>query len=499
MSTVEIIRVILIFSIIVMFVAGMMSRKISTIIALPSMGILVAIIATMGLPELESGFFGLFSPVIDETTGEVLGNATGILGQVFVNGSKAMISSITVAIAGGAFAVLIKKSGLAEGIVKNAAELSGEKPFFVAMTFFVISIIIFTVPMGLGGVILVGSIMLPILMTAGYSGTVSAAILLIGMSTGGCMNVGNWQVYTDIVSGEGVSSEEAYRMTVAIATIGFFVSTILGTIFIYFQSRKLTVRNWGNKEGKNWWIDEDGKVNINPLAYLAPIIPVAIVLGCTIAGVSFPAEIAIIIGMVWLVIFAKMRKPGQQFTKAFVEGTQSVSGAIVLLIGLGIMLNGFKYATVTPLMESAMAPILGIFASPFGMVFGFTLLTPLVLYRGPLNTWGIGAALMPVFIAAGFPPQAYLAAIYSFGIFQGYGDPTNSQNIWASDFSQVEPFTITRSTILLGYSTSFFVLLFSVIIFQFEFNSTILTSTIETIFENKSLLIEKLGGVISYV
>lgn len=36
---------------------------------------------------------------------------------------------------------------------------------------------------------------------------------------------------------------------------------------------------------------------------------------------------------------------------------------------------------------------------------------------------------MPVFIAAGFPPQAYLAAIYSFGIFQGYGDPTNSQNI----------------------------------------------------------------------
>lgn len=81
-----------------------------------------------------------------------------------------------------------------------------------------------------------------------------------------------------------------------------------------------------------------------------------------------------------------MRKPGQQFTKAFVEGTQAVSGAIVLLIGLGIMLNGFKYATVTPLMEEAMSPILGIFASPFGMVFGFTLLTPLVLYRGPLNT-----------------------------------------------------------------------------------------------------------------
>ncbi len=495
MDTIEIIRVILIFATIIIFVAGMMSRKISTIIALPCMGLLVAVIATMGLQGLESGFFGLFSPVLDEA-GEQLGNASGILDQVFVAGSKAMISSITVAIAGGAFAVLIKKSGLAEGIVKNAAELSGEKPFVIGMTFFVISIIIFTVPMGLGGVILVGSIMLPILMTAGFSGTASAAILLVGMSTGGCMNVGNWQVYTDIVSGEGVSAEDAYAMTVAIATIGFAVSVVLGTIFIWFQSRKLSVRNWGNANGNTWWVKEDGTPNINPLAYLSPIIPVAIVLGCTIAGVSFPAEIAIIIGMVWLVIFAKMRKPGQQFTKAFVEGTQSVAGAIVLLIGLGIMLNGFKYATVTPLMEGAMAPILGIFASPFGMVFGFTLLTPLVLYRGPLNTWGIGAALMPVFIAAGFPPQAYLAAIYSFGIFQGYGDPTNSQNIWAADFAQVEAFTITKATILLGYATSFFVLLFSVLIFQFEFNTSAVMTTTEVVMQSKAQLLSNLGGIV---
>lgn len=497
MNAIDILRTILIFVTIITFVGLMMSRRLSTIIALPSMGMLVAIIATMGHSGLESGFFGLFSPVIDSETGAQLGNASGIFDQVFVAGSKAMISSITVAIAGGAFAILIKKSGLAEGIVKNAAELSGENPFIIGMSFFIISIIIFTVPMGLGGVILVGSIMLPILMTTGFSGTASAAILLVGMSTGGCMNVGNWQVYTDIVAGEGISTEEAYRMTVAIATIGFVVSLVLGTVFIWFQSRKLAVRNWGSSKGNTWWVKEDGSANINPLAYLAPIIPVAIVLGCTIAGVSFPAEVAIIIGMAWLIVFAKMRKPGQQFTKAFVEGTQAVSGAIVLLIGLGIMLNGFKYATVTPLMESAMAPILGIFASPVGMVIGFTILTPLVLYRGPLNTWGIGAALMPVFIAAGFPPQAYLAAIYSFGIFQGYGDPTNSQNIWAADFAQVEPFTITKSTILLGYATSFFVLLLSVIAFKFDFNaaSTLDVSTLSLAFESKVNLLSVTGGL----
>ncbi len=477
MEFIEIVRTILIFSTIILFVWLMMSRRISTLLALPIMGIFVAMYAGFGINEWGEGFFGLF-------TGEIIGYGPGgeaiirpgteggILNQVFAIGMGSMIGSIIITIVGASFAVMIKKSGIAEGIVKSVAELSGESPLIMGLSFYFISVMIFTVPLGMGGVILVGSIMLPILMTVGFSAVASSCILLVGLSTGGLMNVGNWEYFSNILALETGDQEGAYNMTIAMACIGFSVSIVLGTIYVWWQARKISVRNWGVKQqGKTWWKNKDGTPNINPLAYLSPIIPVVLVLSFTIAGYSFPAEVAIFIGMIWLAIFAKMRNWGTVFTQSFVEGVSSVSGIICIFIGLGIMLGGFKYPPVTDLMEVSMAPFMSIFASKAGMVFGFTLLTPLVMYRGPLNTWGIGAALMPVFTAAGFPPEAYLAAIYSLGIFQGYGDPTNDQNIWAAGYAQIEPLSVTKSTIWLGFITSFLVLSIAVMTFDFDFTA----------------------------
>lgn len=532
MTTIEILRTILIFGTIILFVYLMMSRKISTLLALPIMGFLVAIYASFGINEWGQGFFGFFNgevigyypdwwpPTLPDGWPEMIsvpsmingipldglpgdpiyrpGTEGGLLHQVFAVGMGSMMSSIIITVVGGSFAVMIKKSGIAEGIVKNVAELSGKSPLIMGLAFYLITIMVFTVPLGMGGVILVGSIMLPILMTVGFSATASSCILLVGLSTGGLMNVGNWEYFSNILALETGDKESAYNMTLSMACIGFVVSFVFGVIFVWWQARKISVRNWGSSEnGDTWWTKEDGSPNINPLAYLSPIIPVVLVLSFTIAGMSFPAEFAIFIGMIWLAIFAKMRKPAQLFTQSFVEGAASVSGAICIFIGLGIMLAGFKYPPVTDLMEVSMSPFMSIFASKVGMVLGFTLLTPLVMYRGPLNTWGIGAALMPVFTAAGFPPEAYLAAIYSLGIFQGYGDPTNDQNIWVASYTQVEPLSITKSTIWLGFASSFVVLSIAVTVFDFDFASVGAVKESLSISANNIVLptIKNLGGI----
>ncbi|WP_238322296.1 hypothetical protein [Vibrio mexicanus] len=43
----------------------------------------------------------------------------------------------------------------------------------------------------------------------------------------------------------------------------------------------------------------------------------------------------------------------------------------------------------------------------------------------------------------------------STGMMQGFGDPTNSQNIWIADFVQVDPNDITKSLFWVGLVITF--------------------------------------------
>ena len=81
-------------------------------------------------------------------------------------------------------------------------------------------------------------------------------------------------------------------------------------------------------------------------------------------------------------------------------------------------------------------------------VIAFTILSPLALYRGPLNSYGLGSGLANIMLAAGtMSPAAVGNALRATGVVQGVSDPTNTQNVIVADYAKVDVNAILKSTL----------------------------------------------------
>ncbi|MBN1900749.1 hypothetical protein JW926_05410, partial [Candidatus Sumerlaeota bacterium] len=103
-----------------------------------------------------------------------------IVNDIISKGALKLHNAYTVAIFGGMLAILVKEKKIAETFIKYAAELAGDNPFFVAVVMMIACFLLFTTLGGLGAVIMVGTIILPIMMSLGIEPLVAGGILLIG-------------------------------------------------------------------------------------------------------------------------------------------------------------------------------------------------------------------------------------------------------------------------------------------------------------------------------
>ncbi|MCG9597100.1 transporter [Vibrio sp. Isolate25] len=452
MTNLEIFRLLLISCVLIVFVYAMITKRISTLIALPIMGVLTAVIASVG----EVPMLGLFAH--ENAKGE---EVQGIMNSVLGDGARMMASTIAATIFGGAFAVLLRRVGVAEAIIKKAAELAGDRVRVIAFIFYVATMIIFTAIGGLGAVILVGSVALPIMMTAGISGVVSGSIILLGLTTGGVMNPAGFAFFATILEPviEG-GYEAAYEIVARMAITLFIISFIVSVIYILLNVKNNQRSAWHARKTQSAY-------ELSNWALLSPIVPVLLVLSSIyVMPQVVTAELAIIAGIIYTVYVCKIKDKINAIAQSFVQGTQEVAGAIVLLIGLGILIRGVQFYTVTPIIAPAIEMLVSMLQSPMTYVIGFTLATPLVLYRGPLNSWGIGGSLPAIFATAGFSPIAVVWVLRSTGMMQGFGDPTNSQNIWIADFVQADPNDITKSLFWVGLVITFIALGYAILVDQ---------------------------------
>ncbi|WEM43195.1 transporter [Photobacterium sp. DA100] len=452
MTNLELIRLFLIAAILVYFVYAMITKRISTLIALPIMGVLTAMVASVGtLP-----FLGLFAH--ENAQGETV---QGIMNAVLGDGARMMASTIAASIFGGAFAVLLRKVGIAEAIIKKAAELAGDRVRVIAFIFYLATVVIFSAIGGLGAVILIGSVALPIMMTAGISGTVAGAIILLGLTTGGVMNPAGFAFFATILEPVIAGGyDAAYEIVARMAITLFIISALVSVGYILLNVKNSQRSAWHARKTQSAY-------ELSNWALISPIVPVALVLGSIyLLPQVITAELAIIVGILYTVFVCKIKDKVNAIAQSFVQGTQEVAGAVVLLIGLGILIRGVQFYTVTPIITPAIETLVAMLQSPMTYVIGFTLATPLVLYRGPLNSWGIGGSLPAIFATAGFSPIAVVWVLRSTGMMQGFGDPTNSQNIWIADFVQVDPNDITKSLFWVGLVITFIALTWAIVIDQ---------------------------------
>jgi hypothetical protein len=134
-------------------------------------------------------------------------------------------------------------------------------------------------------------------------------------------------------------------------------------------------------------------------------------------------------------------------TASAIKGIEDGAPAAILMMGIGMLLNALNL----PVIKTSLEPLIKAlpFDSPIFYVAFFGLLSPLALYRGPLNIFGIGIGLFTIMFGIGvLPAMALLAAIMCVVQVQNVCDPTNTHNVWIANFTGVRVEELTKETII---------------------------------------------------
>jgi len=455
-----------------------------------------------------------------------------ILDEVLHRGALRLNEAYTIAFFGGMLAIYVKEKRLAETLIKYAAELGGDRPLVVAILMMLATLVLFTTLGGLGAIIMVGSIIMPILLSLGLSPYVVAGVFLIGVCAGGTFNPTGWALYKTSLQLE-VTSIQKFALLMVLLYVA------VGIVFIFLSTR-------GKWRRKRWtWaavpdLNTSPLKKVRPVALLSPVIPIILVFKLTIFAELFlylenlslftlfeliliggAAVAALCIGIlprlgrrsatptsaVWIVVgaliaisqallflgpstwlpsvhtrvmaflagftrFARFWDSyigGWQFipaflagivfclvttwerkennirilTKSVIEGAESVMPAVLLMCGIGMLLQ----VVTNPQVSGYLQPLI-VAVTPSGWVgyiVGFGLAAPLALYRGPLNVWGLGLGIAAVMLNTGRLSGALLMGMFmSVGAVQGVCDPTNTHNVWIANFLGEDVLAITR-------------------------------------------------------
>ena len=397
--------------------ALMMTKKIPTLLALPLLAVVICIIA--GVPMVGTS--------VDEA-GKV--TQIGWLASVFEAGTVRMASAIIAVIFGAWLGQLMNKTGVTETVIKKSAELGGDKPLVITFVMAIVVALLFTTLSGLGSIIMVGSIVLPVLISVGVPAASAAAIFLMSFTTGLALNPANWKTFSTLFSLD-ISQIQSFEVWIAAVTA---VATIV-MILVEFKRNGIKFAFSAPAAPASDPEPESQQLHgWRLLAMLTPIIPIILV-----AFFKVPVTPAFTVGIIWILVFTSrgFGKAMNTLAKTCYDGISDVAPAIILMIGIGIL-----YLAVTnPQVKEVLNPFLlaVVPTSMIGYILFFSILAPLALYRGPLNMFGLGSGIAALVIGLNtMNPLAVMGAFLSAERIQCGADPTNTQNVWTANFCETD-------------------------------------------------------------
>jgi hypothetical protein len=382
-----------------LLLAGLMvARKLPALLAVPLMAIAMAAIA---------------------------GNAPGAIADVVSRGAVQLAPVYATVIFGALLSRVVLATGIAETIVTYAAEFGGDRPLVLALILCAAVALLFTSVTGLGAIIMIGTIVLPVMMTVGVPRVTAATMFLLAFGLGYILNIAQWKFYRDVF---GVDQSQVQSYIYVLFAIDALV--LIGFALVRGRSTRdyATLAIAGAPPRKR----------AGPWALLTPVLPLVL-----FAGLHVDALVAFLIAALYGVLVTRPREIVATLSAAFIRGVEDVAPAVILMMGIGMLLVAAK----TPDVQAAVTPVIAALAprTPLAYVIVFGLLSPLALYRGPLNPLGVGIGVYSVLATLHvLPPVALVAAVMAVVQVQNVCDPTNTQNVWVANFTGVAVERITR-------------------------------------------------------
>jgi len=360
----------------------------------------------------------------------VAGAGPAGLSTTIVQGTPYLATVIVTVIFGALLSRVTLATGIAETIVTYAAEFGGDRPAVLALALCAAVAILFTSLTGLGAIIMVGSIVLPIMLTIGVPRRTAATLFMLAFALGYIFNIAQWTFYTKTF---GVAQTQMQPFAFVLAAIDLLV--LLAFAIVRFRA----TRGYAT-----WALEADeppARKRVPFYALVTPVLPIVLYFFLRVDAV-----VAFAIAALYGVLTASPRRAVSTLVASAIRGVEDVAPAVLLFMGIGMLL----VATGLPSVRAALAPLVAAIAprSWLGYVLLFGVLSPLALYRGPLNPFGVGIAVYTVLAGLGILPAVTLvAAVMAVVQVQNVCDPTNTQNVWVANFTGVRVDEITKLTL----------------------------------------------------
>ncbi|WEV57032.1 gluconate:proton symporter [Ligilactobacillus acidipiscis] len=333
---------------------------------------------------------------------------------------------------GSWFGRVLVDSGIAPAISEATNKVGKKKPLIAAILVIVVTAFIFVSAYGVGSVIAIGVILLPILLSVGVPRDI--ALIAFSLAIGAPMYV-NVVLYNQI---KAFFPHAVYGgKYLQFGWTAAIVQLVIVILFLVIMRKKFDPSKADENLktiGASFEEQDSDDKKVPYIAYIVPVIPVA--MNMFFQWDAIPSLVLSII--IAMLLTGKMR--GYKKTVDFINSTVSqaisdISGLIIFLMSL-IMFSGAATLNAKhfePLFNAILPHSHLILALALGI------LAPLALFRGPLHVWGAGAATAAVLSGTGLFNDAFLLPLlYVPTLMAVSTDITQSWNVWGLDYMKVQ-------------------------------------------------------------
>ncbi|SEO74678.1 hypothetical protein SAMN04488134_11228 [Amphibacillus marinus] len=369
-----------------------------------------------------------------------------VLTTVFANGPGDYARAILVNVFFGAFfGRILVETGIAATLIRKVVELGGDKPRITMGLLCVITAIIFMSMTGIGPVISIAVIVLPILLSLGIPGPIALFSFMGSIMAGIFANIVNFIQYQTIYAGFNPAAENyTYNDYFLVGITGMVVSLVVVLVIANLSMNKKKAYAWAVNMHET--TATENAPAISWISVLLPVIGVVvldvpIILGFIIAGVFAMVTTGKISG--------GYKEVCRRFAKLFTDGAIDVAPMVGFLLTLSMFNNAAGYAA--PYFTAIIGNIIP--TSILALAIVFAVLTPLGFFRGPMNLVGSGSAILAVIVAANPAlPVQFLYPLFAITtIGPQHLDITQSWVAWGLSYSKVSSRDFMKRSIPAGW------------------------------------------------
>lgn len=348
------------------------------------------------------------------------------INDVIQKGAESYGPTAIVVIFGSWFGRMLVETNIAGSLIRRAVELGGDKQLVTTILVSIVTTFIFTSTFGVGAVIAIGVIALPVLLSIGVPERV--AVPAFTMSIGAAMYI-NQVLFKQIIM---FFPKDAVPFNGPYFTFGVTAMAVSIAIIVLMLIFNLSFR----KPAKAWAVTSP-QVNVSHVPFFAYIVPAVPVIMAV--AFNWPPLPGMILAILLTLVTTNKLLPWNNAQAMLLRSLKDGTADVALLLGMLFMLAMFGAAAgkVAGIFKAVLGPFIP--GDPWIIAIAFGVLAPLGLFRGPLMAWGAGSATIAILVGMNlFPPALLLPLVYVPTISMAIAMcPTQSWNLWAISYSKL--------------------------------------------------------------